>query len=145
MFLKPTVAALCATLSPLAPVAGRAALVGAASVGALVATQAPSHAQLPYGWHDLGNGYSAAVMTATDARAYADILTATSPLQDRINRMAQVLIRYVPGSVAWSLARILCYNGLAWALKLRINWCASRASRVYIYHRWHVPFYADPA
>ena len=143
--LRRGVATLCATLSAIAPVAVRTAVVGAASVAALVGTQTASHAQLPYGWHDLGGGYKVAVMNGNDSRAYADILASTSPFQDRVNRLASVLIKYMPYSTAWNLARVLCYNGLSWALKVRIYWCASRSNRIYIYHRWDLPFYADPA
>lgn len=144
--LKTAMTTTCAAVAALSPMLARTVVLGAVTVGALASTSKPAHAQLRYGWHDLGNGYTLASMNPSDARAYADLLASTSNFQDRVNKVAQMLIKYGMGnSQALQWARVMCYNGLSLALKARIYWSSWRSNTVYIYHRWSLPFYADPA
>jgi hypothetical protein len=143
---KSTLAACCALATSLAPQLTKTLAVGAVVAGTLVSTSASAHAQLNYGWYDLGGNSQLAVMNGADARKYADTLAGTSAFQDRVNKIAEILIKYGMGNNrALQLARLICYNGLGYFMKARIYWCSYQSNRVYIYHKYYLPFYADPA
>jgi hypothetical protein len=143
---KSTFAALCALTASVAPQLTRTVAIGAVVAGSLIATTQPAHAQLGYGWYEMGNNSQLAVMNGADARKYADTLAGTSAFQDRVNKIAEILIKYGTGNNrALQLARLICYNGLGYFMKARIYWCSYQSNRVYIYHKYYLPFYADPA